>query len=76
MRLTAEGRFKLCLHYESGIDLRKYLRDGRTEDAQIEEAILEAVKNKPAAHHFESPGEEMPSEREAVEERNMNQIGG
>lgn len=76
VRLTAEGRFKLCLHYESGIDLRKYLRDGRTEDAQIEEAILEAVKNKPAAHHFESPGEEMHSEREAVEERNMNQIGG
>lgn len=49
IRMTAEGRLKLCLHYQDGIELRPLLREGRTDD-EIREAIVEAVRQKPRAH--------------------------
>ena len=44
IRLTAEGYLKLCLQYESGIDLRKLLRSGAT-DEELKEAMRQAIAN-------------------------------
>ena len=44
IRLTAEGYLKLCLQYESGIDLRKLLRSGAT-DEEVKEAMRQAIAN-------------------------------
>jgi len=70
VRLTAEGQLKLCLHYESGIELKPLLRAGRS-DEEIRECIVEAVKRKPRAHAF---SEDLPNEKE--DQRKMVQIGG
>jgi cyclic pyranopterin phosphate synthase len=73
IRLTAEGRLKLCLHYNTGIDLRALLRNGES-DSVIRDAILDAVKAKPKAHDFEhmlSEGAVQDSDS-----RRMVQIGG
>lgn len=73
IRLTAEGRLKLCLHYNAGIELKPLLRSGIT-DAELRETILRAVEQKPKAHDFEHVVKE-----EAVQvsdSRKMVQIGG
>ena len=44
IRLTAEGYLKLCLQYESGIDLRNLLRSGAT-DEELKEAMRQAIAN-------------------------------
>ena len=44
IRLTAEGYLKLCLQYESGIDLRKLLRSSAT-DEEVKEAMRQAIAN-------------------------------
>lgn len=69
VRLTAEGRLKLCLHYDHGIDLRELLRDETMDDEHIRERIIDAVAQKPEAHHFEGQNED-------VDKRKMYQIGG
>ena len=70
LRLTAEGYLKLCLQYEDGLDLRKPLRSGLTNEG-IAELIRENVKRKPAAHQFQKA-----VQRDHIEERKMVQIGG
>lgn len=68
VRLTAEGCLKLCLHYDTGLDLRTLLRDGAS-DTEIRDAILEAVAHKPRAHDFaHTPAD--------ADSRRMVQIGG
>lgn len=69
LRLTAEGRLKLCLYYKDGIDLRELLRNG-AEDSQLQEAIAQALLQKPKEHAFGV------KDRERTEQRRMNQIGG
>lgn len=69
VRLTAEGFLKCCLQYDSGVDLKKMLREGAREQ-DIEEAIREAIWRKPESHHFK---EEI---LETDEQRSMSQIGG
>lgn len=49
VRLTSQGKLKLCLHSNEEIDLKDKLRNG--ED--IEKIILKAIKHKPEAHHLE-----------------------
>ena len=68
VRLTADGRLKLCLNHTKGLDLRALLRGG-TSDAELEAAIREAVKTKPECHGFGAS----VADREA---RRMNEIGG
>ncbi|HSL86043.1 MAG TPA: GTP 3',8-cyclase MoaA, partial [Bacteroidales bacterium] len=46
IRLTSEGYLKSCLQYETGRDLRKLMRGG-AKDAEIREAIIEAIEEKP-----------------------------
>ena len=73
IRLTPEGFLKTCLEYSGGVDLRAVLR-GEQEDAKrreaLKEAVLLALKEKPACHHF---GEEI---QEDTEQRGMSRIGG
>lgn len=68
VRLTAEGRLKLCLHYDYGIELKPLLRGGYSDD-EILEQIRNAILKKPQAHDF-------GNESAASEQRKMVQIGG
>lgn len=69
LRLTASGFLKTCLQYQNGADLGALLEAGADDEA-LRAAILEAVRRKPAGHHFGSP----PGPGD--EDRNMNEIGG
>lgn len=69
IRLTAEGRLKLCLHYGYGVELKEFLRNDNISDGEIKELILEAVSKKPQSHHFENADEK-------ADKRKMYQIGG
>lgn len=69
VRLTATGFLKTCLQYDHGVDL-KALLDAGADDAALEAAMADAIRHKPASHHF-------GGQRQARDEgRNMNQIGG
>ena len=68
VRITPEGRLKLCLNHTAGLDLRKLLRSGCT-DQELSEALRQTIEAKPRRHAF---GEEI-NDREA---NRMNQIGG
>jgi GTP 3',8-cyclase len=70
MRLTADGKFHLCLLNDDELDVRKALRSsngdaGRERIAQI---LLKAVGVKPTGHHL--------LEGRSTRERSMYQIGG
>jgi GTP 3',8-cyclase len=67
MRLTADGKFHLCLLNDDEMDVRKALRAGGGEPAAA--AILaRAVGAKPTGHRLD--------EGVSTEERQMFQIGG
>lgn len=51
VRLTAEGRLKLCLHYNYGLELKPLLRQGASKE-QLREAIEQALLGKPLEHDF------------------------
>lgn len=68
VRLTADGRLKLCLNHSQGLDLRTLLRSGAS-DNEILEAMQKAIADKPRRHAFY----ETISDRE---EARMNSIGG
>lgn len=70
IRLTADGNLKLCLQYQNGVDLRKKLREG-ISDEELLEVLKESIYQKPQKHHFKNQkhfGEE--------ETKSMFQIGG
>ena len=69
IRLTANGYLKLCLHWAKGLDLKKLLREGMSQE-KLTKVIAEAVSGKPERHHF---GEEAA---EHIEDKIMSQIGG
>ena len=68
VRLTPDGRLKLCLNHQSGPELRQQLRSG-SSDEELTEAIRRAILHKPMHHGFSE-------EIEDKEQRRMNQIGG
>ena len=68
VRLTADGRLKLCLNHTKGLNLREMLRSGDS-DEEILEAVRKAIAQKPERHAFY----ETISDHE---ERSMNAIGG
>lgn len=70
IRLTADGRLKLCLNYDAGIDLLPLLRGGESDET-IREAIREAIWQKPLAHEFEKS-----QLQDGIDQRKMVQIGG
>ena len=75
IRLTCEGRLKLCLHYDKGLELKPLLRGGAS-DEEIRERILAAVREKPSEHHFREKAAGGEAADGAEEQRKMVQIGG
>jgi GTP 3',8-cyclase len=67
MRLTAEGRFHLCLLNDDELDVRAALRGGRGLPA-VAEILLRAVRHKPTGHRLHLGV--------STERREMYQIGG
>jgi cyclic pyranopterin phosphate synthase len=67
MRLTADGRFHLCLLNDDELDVKAALRRGRGE-AQVAEILARAVAAKPTGHRLD--------EGISTEDRAMFQIGG
>jgi len=67
MRLTADGKFHLCLLNDDELDVRRVLRNG-ADDAAIGTLLLRAVGAKPTGHHLDRGI--------STEERNMYQLGG
>lgn len=67
VRLMSDGYLKTCLQYDDGVALREYLSG---TDAELTQAMRNAILSKPACHHFSA-------EREQNDEtRIMSQIGG
>lgn len=73
IRLTADGNLKLCLHYNKGIDLKRLVRNG-SSDERIASEIIEAVKLKPKRHEFDNIGQAQNDKE--YENKKMVQIGG
>jgi cyclic pyranopterin phosphate synthase len=67
MRLTADGKFHLCLLNDDELDVRKALRSGASM-AQIGEILVRAVTLKPTGHHLLMG--------RSTQDRSMYQIGG
>ena len=70
IRLTSDGILKLCLYYENGIDLKKMLRDGASEE-ELLEAMEKMIYKKPLEHQFHLMAKEGSEEL-----KKMSQIGG
>ena len=69
MRLTADGKFHLCLLNDDELDVRRALRSGSSRALEEVSAILEhAVTMKPTGHHL--------LEGRSTRDRSMFQIGG
>jgi cyclic pyranopterin phosphate synthase len=66
MRLTADGKFHLCLLNDDERDVRAAVRRG--DDAAIAGILLEAVGAKPVGHHLRTG--------RTIEQREMFQLGG
>jgi cyclic pyranopterin phosphate synthase len=67
LRLTADGKLRLCLFSDDEIDLRAPLRD-RNPLETLRKTIIEAVKLKPSQHHL--------PQGKVSRKRFMSQIGG
>jgi len=70
MRLTADGKFHLCLLNDDELDVRKALRSGNGDGglAAIAGILTRAVERKPTGHHL--------LEGRSTQDRSMYQIGG
>jgi len=67
MRLTADGKFHLCLLNDDELDVRKALRSGASLE-EIGKILLRAVSLKPTGHHL--------LQGRSTRDRSMYQIGG
>lgn len=53
VRLTSGGLLKGCLYQPAALDLKKLLRVGAS-DAALQQALRQAIYNKPAGHGFDA----------------------
>jgi cyclic pyranopterin phosphate synthase len=67
MRLSADGKFHLCLLHDDELDVKKALRNGGGTEA-VAAILVKAVGLKPTGHQLE--------EGVSTRERSMFQIGG
>jgi cyclic pyranopterin phosphate synthase len=70
MRLTADGKFHLCLLNDDELDVRKALRAGNGDSGagEVAKILLRAVAIKPTGHHL--------LEGRSTKDRSMYQLGG
>ena len=69
MRLTADGKFHLCLLNDDELDVRKALREGTGDRGEaVARILMRAVGLKPTGHHL--------LEGRSTQQRSMYQIGG
>lgn len=68
MRLTADGKFHLCLLNDDELDVKKALRSGPGAMEKVAEILVRAVTMKPTGHHL--------LEGRSTHDRSMYQIGG
>ena len=66
MRLTADGKFHLCLLNDDECDVRAAVRRG--DDDAVAHMLLEAVGAKPMGHRLHTG--------HTIEQREMFQLGG
>lgn len=69
IRMTADGFFKLCLNYDSQINLKDYMRNGAS-DEELEQYMRDAIYHKPRRHGF------LDGSLIQAETRKMAGIGG
>jgi cyclic pyranopterin phosphate synthase len=67
MRLTADGKFHLCLLRDDELDVGELLRRGGSAD-DVARVLRRAIAAKPTGHQLATG--------QATAERNMYQIGG
>ena len=67
MRLTADGKFHLCLLNDDELDVKAALRNGGGRSA-VERILLQAVEQKPTGHRLDQGF--------STERKSMFQIGG
>ena len=71
MRLTADGKFRVCLYDDREVDLKRALRTGAS-DAELEQLMVDAVAGKKRGGALE-----ILEQQEALPlARTMHQIGG
>jgi cyclic pyranopterin phosphate synthase len=68
MRLTADGKFHLCLLNDDELDVKKAIRSGDGAIEKVAEILVRAVRMKPTGHHL--------LEGRSTHDRSMYQIGG
>ncbi len=68
MRLTADGKFHLCLLNDDEVDVKAALRSGRGDIETLSHILLQAVHAKPTGHKLH--------EGISTQHRQMFQIGG
>jgi GTP 3',8-cyclase len=70
MRLTADGKFHLCLLNDDELDVRCALRAGESDGGigRVSGILMRAVQIKPTGHHL--------LEGRSTRERSMYQLGG
>lgn len=51
LRLTSDGKIRMCLFSDDEVDIRMALRDG-SPDEVIEDLLFKAVMSKPMKHHI------------------------
>ncbi len=69
MRLTADGKFHLCLLNDDELDVRRALRSGRGDRLEeVARILIRAVELKPTGHQL--------LQGHSTQERSMYQIGG
>ena len=70
MRLTADGKFHLCLLNDDELDVRKALRAGAVDGgiSHVARILQRAVQIKPTGHHL--------LEGRSTKDRSMYQLGG
>jgi cyclic pyranopterin phosphate synthase len=72
VRLTSEGILKQCLQYDTGTDLKSFLRSGASFD-ELVHRMEEVIYGKPKAHQFATDKIE---DGDSLEKHAMSQIGG
>jgi len=73
LRLTPSGFLKLCLSTGSGLDIRKLLRSGISDD-ELKKAIIETVAKKP--HYHTLSGIYGAAPKAGQHSKGMYKIGG